>query len=155
MLSRTLIRKITLFGLLYICFWTGGGITFRAIPFRDNDGFHGHCQPATQRIVNAVFVQSGDNRLKFFVEIKHIELKSAECSSGRFKLSSHAAPVGNRAQQIAWWSTGRRAIRMDPKWQGGDYYGTVQIQNFTVPAAITGFIPNCRPPYQGRCLLVC
>lgn len=26
------------------------------------------------------------------------------------------------AQQIAWWSTGRRAIRMDPKWRGGDYY---------------------------------
>ena len=26
------------------------------------------------------------------------------------------------AQQIAWWSTGRRAIRLDPKWRGGDYY---------------------------------
>lgn len=26
------------------------------------------------------------------------------------------------AQQIAWWSTGRRAIRMDPRWRGGDYY---------------------------------
>jgi homoserine O-acetyltransferase len=26
------------------------------------------------------------------------------------------------AQQIAWWSTGRRAIRMDPKWRNGDYY---------------------------------
>ncbi len=26
------------------------------------------------------------------------------------------------AQQIGWWSTGRRAIRMDPRWQGGDYY---------------------------------
>jgi homoserine O-acetyltransferase len=27
------------------------------------------------------------------------------------------------AQQIAWGAIGRRAIRMDPKWQGGDYYG--------------------------------
>jgi homoserine O-acetyltransferase len=27
------------------------------------------------------------------------------------------------AQQIGWWSTGRRVIRMDPKWRGGDYYG--------------------------------
>ena len=26
------------------------------------------------------------------------------------------------AQQIAWWSTGRRAIRLDPRWRGGDYY---------------------------------
>jgi homoserine O-acetyltransferase len=26
------------------------------------------------------------------------------------------------AQQIAWWSTGRRIIHMDPRWQGGDYY---------------------------------
>jgi homoserine O-acetyltransferase len=26
------------------------------------------------------------------------------------------------AQQIGWWSTGRRVIRMDPRWQGGDYY---------------------------------
>jgi homoserine O-acetyltransferase len=26
------------------------------------------------------------------------------------------------AQQIAWGAIGRRAIRMDPKWNGGDYY---------------------------------
>lgn len=26
------------------------------------------------------------------------------------------------AQQIAWGSIGRRAIRLDPKWRGGDYY---------------------------------
>lgn len=26
------------------------------------------------------------------------------------------------AQQIAWWSTGRRVIALDPKWNGGDYY---------------------------------
>jgi homoserine O-acetyltransferase len=26
------------------------------------------------------------------------------------------------AQQIAWWSTGRRVIHMDPGWRGGDYY---------------------------------
>jgi homoserine O-acetyltransferase len=29
--------------------------------------------------------------------------------------------VAASAQQIAWWSTGRRAIRLDPKWRGGDY----------------------------------
>lgn len=27
------------------------------------------------------------------------------------------------AQQIAWWSTGRRAIALDPKWRDGNYYG--------------------------------
>jgi homoserine O-acetyltransferase len=26
------------------------------------------------------------------------------------------------AQQIGWWSTGRRIIRMDPRFRGGDYY---------------------------------
>lgn len=26
------------------------------------------------------------------------------------------------AQQIAWWSTGRRAIALDPKWRAGHYY---------------------------------
>ncbi len=26
------------------------------------------------------------------------------------------------AQQIAWWSTGRRAIALDPKWRNGNYY---------------------------------
>jgi homoserine O-acetyltransferase/O-succinyltransferase len=26
------------------------------------------------------------------------------------------------AQQIAWWSTGRRIIRLDPAWRNGDYY---------------------------------
>jgi homoserine O-acetyltransferase len=26
------------------------------------------------------------------------------------------------AQQIAWWSSGRRAIRLDPRWRGGHYY---------------------------------
>ncbi|HEX5365345.1 MAG TPA: homoserine O-acetyltransferase [Acidimicrobiales bacterium] len=25
-------------------------------------------------------------------------------------------------QQIGWWSSGRRAIRIDPRWRGGDYY---------------------------------
>ena len=26
------------------------------------------------------------------------------------------------AQQIAWGAIGRRAIRLDPNWRGGDYY---------------------------------
>lgn len=26
------------------------------------------------------------------------------------------------AQQIGWWSVGRRVIRMDPQWRDGDYY---------------------------------
>lgn len=26
------------------------------------------------------------------------------------------------AQQIGWWSTGRRAIALDPKWRNGNYY---------------------------------
>lgn len=29
------------------------------------------------------------------------------------------------AQQIAWGVIGRRAIRLDPRWSGGDYYGAV------------------------------
>ena len=33
-----------------------------------------------------------------------------------------ASCMAATAQQIGWWSTGRRAIRMDPKWRGGDYY---------------------------------
>jgi homoserine O-acetyltransferase len=30
--------------------------------------------------------------------------------------------VAASAQQIAWWSTGRRAIHLDPRWRNGDYY---------------------------------
>jgi homoserine O-acetyltransferase len=33
-----------------------------------------------------------------------------------------AATVAATAQQIGWWSTGRRVIRMDPRWRGGEYY---------------------------------
>ncbi len=33
-----------------------------------------------------------------------------------------AANLAASAQQIGWWSTGRRIIRMDPRWRGGDYY---------------------------------
>ncbi len=33
-----------------------------------------------------------------------------------------ATCVAATAQQIAYWSTGRRAIVLDPKWRGGDYY---------------------------------
>jgi homoserine O-acetyltransferase len=33
-----------------------------------------------------------------------------------------ATAAAASAQQIGWWSSGRRAIRMDPAWRGGDYY---------------------------------
>ncbi|HUF33732.1 MAG TPA: homoserine O-acetyltransferase [Acidimicrobiales bacterium] len=33
-----------------------------------------------------------------------------------------ATDLAASAQQIAWWSTGRRIIRLDPRWRGGDYY---------------------------------
>lgn len=33
-----------------------------------------------------------------------------------------ATALAASAQQIAWWSTGRRIIRMDPRWRGGEYY---------------------------------
>jgi len=33
-----------------------------------------------------------------------------------------ATAAAASAQQIGWWSAGRRTIRMDPKWRGGDYY---------------------------------
>jgi homoserine O-acetyltransferase len=34
-----------------------------------------------------------------------------------------ATAAAATAQQIGWWSTGRRIIRNDPHWHGGDYYG--------------------------------
>jgi homoserine O-acetyltransferase len=33
-----------------------------------------------------------------------------------------AANVAATAQQIGWWSTGRRVLQLDPKFRGGDYY---------------------------------
>jgi homoserine O-acetyltransferase len=33
-----------------------------------------------------------------------------------------ATALAASAQQIAWWSTGRRIIRLDPRWRGGNYY---------------------------------
>ena len=33
-----------------------------------------------------------------------------------------ATCVAATAQQIGWWSTGRRVIQLDPKFRGGDYY---------------------------------
>jgi homoserine O-acetyltransferase len=33
-----------------------------------------------------------------------------------------ATTLAASAQQIAWWSTGRRMIRLDPRWRAGDYY---------------------------------
>jgi homoserine O-acetyltransferase len=33
-----------------------------------------------------------------------------------------ATAVAASAQQIGWWSSGRRAISMDPRWRGGEYY---------------------------------
>ena len=33
-----------------------------------------------------------------------------------------ATTLAASAQQIAWWSTGRRIIRLDPRWRDGDYY---------------------------------
>lgn len=34
-----------------------------------------------------------------------------------------ASTAAASAQQIAWWSTGRRAIALDPNWRAGHYYG--------------------------------
>ena len=33
-----------------------------------------------------------------------------------------ATAAAASAQQIGWWSAGRRAIRTDPRWRGGEYY---------------------------------
>ena len=38
------------------------------------------------------------------------------------KLVAVATCTAASAQQIAWWSTGRRAIALDPKWRNGHYY---------------------------------
>jgi homoserine O-acetyltransferase len=38
------------------------------------------------------------------------------------RLVSMASCIAASAQQIAWWSTGRRAIALDPKWRNGHYY---------------------------------
>jgi homoserine O-acetyltransferase len=33
-----------------------------------------------------------------------------------------ATAAAASAQQIGWWSAGRRAVRIDPGWRGGEYY---------------------------------
>ncbi|MCU1372609.1 MAG: metX [Ilumatobacteraceae bacterium] len=38
------------------------------------------------------------------------------------RLVAIATTTAASAQQIAWWSTGRRAIALDPKWRDGHYY---------------------------------
>ena len=38
------------------------------------------------------------------------------------RLVAIASCAAASAQQIAWWSTGRRAIALDPKWRNGWYY---------------------------------
>ena len=38
------------------------------------------------------------------------------------RLVAIATCTAATAQQIAWWSTGRRAIALDPKWRDGHYY---------------------------------
>lgn len=38
------------------------------------------------------------------------------------RLVAIATCAAASAQQIAWWSTGRRAIALDPKWRDGHYY---------------------------------
>ena len=38
------------------------------------------------------------------------------------RLVALATSTAATAQQIAWWSTGRRAIALDPKWRDGHYY---------------------------------
>jgi homoserine O-acetyltransferase len=38
------------------------------------------------------------------------------------RLAVMATCTAASAQQIAWWSTGRRAIALDPKWRDGHYY---------------------------------
>ena len=38
------------------------------------------------------------------------------------RLATIATCTAASAQQIAWWSTGRRAIALDPKWRDGHYY---------------------------------
>jgi homoserine O-acetyltransferase len=38
------------------------------------------------------------------------------------RLVAIATCTAATAQQIAWWSTGRRAIALDPKWRNGRYY---------------------------------
>ena len=43
--------------------------------------------------------------------------------SRRFRsIAPIAACMQATAQQIAWGAIGRRAIRLDPRWRGGDYY---------------------------------
>ncbi|HET6954029.1 MAG TPA: homoserine O-acetyltransferase [Acidimicrobiales bacterium] len=37
-------------------------------------------------------------------------------------LAPIATAAAASAAQIGWWSSGRRAIRMDPRWRGGEYY---------------------------------
>ena len=42
------------------------------------------------------------------------------------RVAGAASPIATAAaasaQQIGWWSSGRRVIRIDPRWRGGEYY---------------------------------
>ena len=42
--------------------------------------------------------------------------------AGALDRADRHAACRPRAQQIAWGAIGRRAIRLDPRWRGGDYY---------------------------------
>lgn len=51
-----------------------------------------------------------------------------------------ATAAAASAQQIAWWSTGRRIIRLDPKWNGGDYYDAAPGEGPTAGLAIARMV---------------
>lgn len=51
-----------------------------------------------------------------------------------------ATAAAASAQQIAWWSIGRRIIRLDPKWNGGDYYDAAPGDGPTAGMAIARMV---------------
>ena len=51
-----------------------------------------------------------------------------------------ASCAQSTAQQIAWGAIGRRAIRLDPRWRGGDYYGAADGDGPTAGLSIARMV---------------
>ncbi len=51
-----------------------------------------------------------------------------------------ATAAAASAQQIAWWSIGRRIIRLDPKWNAGDYYDAAPGDGPTAGMAVARMV---------------
>ena len=92
------------------------GSRFPVVTIRDMVRAQAHLMPSSRHRV----VARGRSAVRW---------AGCRCSSGRSPIRDRvrsivpiAACMQATAQQIAWGVIGRRAIRLDPRWRGGDYY---------------------------------